>query len=251
MTGPSTSGNNAVIAIPGTTPAVAQYSLIGVTTASIIAAPSNGTTNMAVVQAGTTTTMTWSRDVDNGDSTHAQISLTGPTFVIWAFGSSNAFVDTPLPAMSWASIDFTLGTQPSITPTATPNASPSPSPFYPRTVKLNSNPSLVLQWDRTDTVYRFRAVLNALAWYVSAPFHVFWCQRLGLAGGLCFAKACVLAVCSSGLVLDFPRTATCTPHPPVRTTRCLPCPTIPSTPWLSMTFSATRWTAWLCTIHQA
>ena len=167
MAGTASSVNNAVIGIPGT--GAAQYELQGNTLATIVAAPSSlaGTTNMAVWQAGGVTTMTWTRQANNGIATDAQISLTGATLVIWAFGSSNTYTDNPLPVMAWSSLDLAGVLSPSSTPSpsASAGASPTPAPTYPYSVQLTT--PLKLSWNRNGNLYNFKAVLTKVAWCVA------------------------------------------------------------------------------------
>ncbi len=88
MAGPATAVSNAVICSPanGT---VGQFDFLNATFQGIVPDNTAGTTNMSYLQSSNVTVLTWSRTVNNGNPTDAQISVTGPTYVMWAIGKSN------------------------------------------------------------------------------------------------------------------------------------------------------------------
>ena len=88
MVGPATAVSNAVICSPanGT---VGQFDFLNATFEDIVPDNTAGTTNMSYLQSNNVTVLTWSRTVNNGNPTDAQISVTGPTYVMWAIGKSN------------------------------------------------------------------------------------------------------------------------------------------------------------------
>ena len=88
MAGPANAVSNAVICSPanGT---VGQFDFVNASFAGIVPDNTAGTTNLGVQQANGVTVMTWSRNVNNGNPTDAQISTTGPTNVMWAIGKTN------------------------------------------------------------------------------------------------------------------------------------------------------------------
>ena len=92
MVGPPSALSNAVICSPanGT---VGQFDVLNATFAGIVPDSTAGTTNLGVQQANGVTVMTWSRTVNNGNPTDAQISTTGPTNVMWAIGQGNGACD--------------------------------------------------------------------------------------------------------------------------------------------------------------
>ena len=89
MAGPATAVSNAVICSPanGT---VGQFDFLNATFEGIVPDNTAGTTNMSYLQSNNVTVLTWSRTVNNGNPTDAQISVTGPTYVVWAIGKSNS-----------------------------------------------------------------------------------------------------------------------------------------------------------------
>ena len=159
MAGTATSKNNAVTGSPSNG-YVQQYDLLGNTMATIVTHPTSGCTNMAIMQAGGTTSMTWTREANNGDANDAQISLTGPTIVIWAFGTGPTYTDSPLPPMSWASVD--LAGLATASPSPSAGASASPAPTYPFSTSLAT--PFKLYWNRNGDTFNFKAVLNQLGW---------------------------------------------------------------------------------------
>lgn len=159
MAGTATSKNNAVTGSPSNG-YITQYDLLGNTMATIVPNPTAGTTDMTISQVGSTTTMTWTREADNGDPNAAQISLTGPTIVIWAFGLGPTYTGSPLPPMSWASVDLAGIATASPSPSA--GASPSPAPVYPHSATLSS--IMKLYWNRNGFTFNFKAVLQRVAW---------------------------------------------------------------------------------------
>ena len=66
-----------------------QFDFVSASFAGIVPDNTAGTTNLGVQQANGVTVMTWSRNVNNGNPTDAQISTTGPTNVMWAIGKTN------------------------------------------------------------------------------------------------------------------------------------------------------------------
>jgi hypothetical protein len=88
MAGPATALSNAVICflLDGT---VAQFHFMNASYEGIVPDSTVGTTGMSFTQISGQTVMTWSRTVDNGNPNDAQVSVTGPTDVIWAIGKSN------------------------------------------------------------------------------------------------------------------------------------------------------------------
>ena len=88
MAGPANAVSNAVICSPanGT---VGQFDFLNATFQGIVPDNTAGTTNMSYLQSNNVTVLTWSRTVNNGNPTDAQISVTGPTYVMWAIGKSN------------------------------------------------------------------------------------------------------------------------------------------------------------------
>ena len=94
--GNSSSVSNAVIADFASS-SVSQYDMTGYTMPSIVKNPSGVVSNTSVYQTGSTSVMMFSRMADNGVSTEAQISLSGPTYVMWAIGSGQGFSSVPLP----------------------------------------------------------------------------------------------------------------------------------------------------------
>jgi hypothetical protein len=88
MAGPANALSNAVICSPanGT---VGRYYFANASFEGIVPDSDPGTINMACTQAGGVTIMTWTRDLNNGNPTDAQIATTGPTNVMWAIGKSN------------------------------------------------------------------------------------------------------------------------------------------------------------------
>ena len=161
MAGTATSKNNAIMGFPDSGTAL-QYDFLGNTLASLVPNPTSGTTNLAVSQVGTTTTLTWRRLANNGDANDAQISLTGNTIVIWGFGGSNLYTASPLPAMSWVSVD--LAGLATASPSPSFGVSPTPTPTYQYSAKLET--PLTLYWNRNGYMYNFKAVLTKIAWSV-------------------------------------------------------------------------------------
>jgi hypothetical protein len=89
MAGPASALSNAVICNPANGTFVQQYRFMNASFAGIVADVTTGTTDMICWQANGLTGMSWSRWVNNGNPTDAQVSATGPTNVMWAIGKSN------------------------------------------------------------------------------------------------------------------------------------------------------------------
>lgn len=154
MAGSSAARANAVICNPSKG-GINQYDLKAKTFAGIVAHPTSGTTDMKVVQADGTTTMTWKRGFNNGDPNDAQISQFAPTHVIFAVADVNTFGPSPLPVMASKQVQF------------------ASKPTFPYTYQLT--PKLLLFWDRRGDIVEFQAVLDGLAWYVCSCFVVRTC----------------------------------------------------------------------------
>ena len=88
MAGPAIAVSNAVICSPanGT---VGQFDFVNASFAGIVPDNTAGTTGMSFTQSGGQTVLYFSRNVNNGNPTDAQISTTGPTNVMWAIGKTN------------------------------------------------------------------------------------------------------------------------------------------------------------------
>ena len=88
MAGPANAVSNAVICSPanGT---VGQFDFVNASFAGIVPDNTAGTTGMSFTQSGGQTVLYFSRNVNNGNPTDAQISTTGPTNVMWAIGKTN------------------------------------------------------------------------------------------------------------------------------------------------------------------
>ena len=145
MTGPSTGKSNAVICSPGDN-TVNQYDMTDTSYAGVTAHPTAGTTNMAVSQTNGVTSMSWTRNVSNGDDTDAQISTTGGTWVLFAVGSKNTFQNEFPAPMSAKFVNLMT--------TVT----------YAYTATLTQG--LVLNWNVVGARLDFQAVLSGTAWYV-------------------------------------------------------------------------------------
>lgn len=185
MMGDGVYKNTAIVCDPsvltsGVGSAIAQYDLNGYTLSDLVVHSTTGTRNLMVWQAGGNTTMTWDRDVRNGDEFAAQLDSPG-MLTIWAIGNSNSLRNTTggLPLMGQRNVTYMLSS-PSVTPTPTatvsvgasssptPSVVVSPSPSsspYLSTVTLTAG--LKLSWTRLGDVYSFQAVLSSRAWYVS------------------------------------------------------------------------------------
>jgi hypothetical protein len=98
MQGPSNAISNAVICSPANN-TIGQFQFVNASFAGIVPDNTAGTTNMSWSQANGQTIMTWSRNVNNGNPSDAQVSTTGLTWVMWAIGKSNDYNPTH-PAMS-------------------------------------------------------------------------------------------------------------------------------------------------------
>lgn len=177
MVGTATSKNNVIVCDPSNTAEpVAQYDMLGYTFASMVKNPTSGTpvANMSVVQDSTSTTVRWVRGVSNGDVNGAQISTSGPMYVLWAIGGSNTFAGVPKPAMDSVLVDLSVAQAASATP------SPSPSVGSGSTVAaafVTSDPAYPLWYPVTDRVslywnrdaaglFNFKAVLTGgVAWF--------------------------------------------------------------------------------------
>ena len=145
---------------------VNQYSILGYLSSQIVANPSSGTTDMAAYQTDSQTVMIWSREANNGNSVDSQISLTGVSHVVWAYGAGNTYSGNPLPAMSATVVDFSGVASPSPSPSVSPSyIAPSAQPFsvsYANSAVLT--PGLTLWWNRAGDRFDFKAVLDQLAW---------------------------------------------------------------------------------------
>ena len=88
MAGPANAVSNAVICSPanGT---VGQFDFLNATFQGIVPDNTAGTTGLSFTQTGGQTVLYFSRKANNGNPTDAQISVTGPTYVMWAIGKSN------------------------------------------------------------------------------------------------------------------------------------------------------------------
>ena len=167
MVGTATAKANIVLCdMSNITNPVNQYDMVGYLSSNIVPNPTNGTTNMAAYQSGGQTVMQWSRGVNNGDSLASQISLTGVSYVVWAYGTANAYSSSPLPAMQATAVDLSgvasVSPSPTVSPSyVAPSAQPS-SVAYANSVVLT--PGLTLWWNRVGSRFDFKAVLNSLAW---------------------------------------------------------------------------------------
>ena len=132
-----------VIGSPGNG-SIGSYVMYNESVQGIVSDPTPGTFGMSVTFAAGTTTMTWSRKIDNGNPNDTQISTSGYTTVVYAVGNEPVFSyasQAPNGPMGAASI----------------NLVPSSS------AALTSD--LQLYWYLTgDDVY-FTAVLKRIAWY--------------------------------------------------------------------------------------
>lgn len=143
-----------------------QFILTGETFQSVMPSDSGGIGDMSITQADGWTVMYWTRHADNGNSSHAQIALTGRSNLVWAVGQDNLYAALPLPNMYWFSADLTV--QPSPSPSPTPSATPSPSVSVlpgPFTYRLTLAPTLTLQWTQNGSVYNYKAVSTGLNWF--------------------------------------------------------------------------------------
>jgi hypothetical protein len=144
MSGPTTAVSNAVICSPGDG-TIGQYQLLNTSFTGIVPENAPGVTSLSFLQANGQTIMTWSRNVNNGNPNDQQISLTGPTWVIWAVGTSNTFSNVyPSTSMSSAAVSFV------------------PAPAYQYTSTLTTG--LVLNWNVVGSRLDFQAVYNGTAW---------------------------------------------------------------------------------------
>ena len=98
MTGLPSARSNAVLCSPGTgVNAIAQYTLSSYDYSGIVTDSTSGITNMSFTQTGSQTIMKWTRGINNGNSSQAQIVNGGVTNVIWAIGDTNTFGHTSFP----------------------------------------------------------------------------------------------------------------------------------------------------------
>jgi hypothetical protein len=140
MVGPANARSNVVICSPGGGTLISQYVIISPESIQQQVVP--GTTHMAVQQTATSTIMTWQRTVDDGNATDAQMSLSGPTNLIWAVGTTNVFGND---GAAMGSTAVFLGASTGSTTASLTNG-------------------LTLSWDVSGSTYTLRAVLNQLAW---------------------------------------------------------------------------------------
>lgn len=143
MNGTATAHSNAVICSPSNN-SVAQYDILGTTFSSIVPNPTSGTTGLSVLQSGNVTVMTWSRGVNNGDASDAQVVVGGLTNVIWAVGSGNTFTGDPHPAMGSTGVLLVNGSS------------------WSNSALLNAG--LTLYWNLVGSTFTFQAVYTGTAW---------------------------------------------------------------------------------------
>lgn len=104
---------------------VQQWILTKHTASGFVADATTGTSNLACFQSGGSTTMTWTRQANNGNPSDAQISMTNPTHVVFAVGGAQFTALIPS-IMNGTNIDFK---QPPPSATPSPFSSPGASPF--------------------------------------------------------------------------------------------------------------------------
>ena len=161
MQGPAGQNSNVMIASFGPSGAsVGQFDMLGYAGSQIVAHATSGVSAMSAYQTGGTSVMRWSRNANNGDANGAQISLTGVSNVVWAYGLGNVYATSPLPPMGNTVVDFSGLAAPSAT--ASPSPSPGAGTLYAHAVELTDG--LTLRWSVTGDVYTFKAVLNRVAW---------------------------------------------------------------------------------------
>ena len=181
MQGPSGCNSNVMIASFGSgsgsgSATVGEYDMMGYATAQIVSSVSGGVGNTSAYQSGGMSVMRWSRYANNGDSNDAQISLTGVTNVVWAYGLSGVYSGSPLPPMgntvvdlsgvASASSSISVSASPSPSESSgyvAPSQSPAPSPMsWSKSAELTTG--LTLSWNRVDDRFDFEAVYAGLAW---------------------------------------------------------------------------------------
>ena len=177
MQGPSGANSNVMIADFGVVPArVSQYDMLGYAASQIVSHDTTGVGNATAYQQDGKSVMRWSRQAHNGDNSDAQISLTGVTNVVWAYGAGNAYSSVPLPPMGNTVVDLSgvasASSSMSLSPTESPSASagyvaPSASPYpsamsWEKSTELTSG--LWLRWNRVGDRFDFEATYSGLAW---------------------------------------------------------------------------------------
>ena len=164
MVGPSAFLTNAVICSPGAGLATQQFELVNASFSGIVPAPSPGTTKLFCGQSSGVTVMQWSRGLDNGSPGDAQVSTTGPTWVVWAVGGDDTLnSSTPVPSM---------GAVPVVLVPAS----------YPNSVALNSD--FTLQWGLVGDLLHFQATYDGNAWCVPRAHGAWVCVPVLVVGCL-------------------------------------------------------------------
>ena len=77
MAGPTNAKSNAVICSPGAGFMTQQYDFVNASYAGIVPHATSGTGNFSCSQSNGVTVMTWSRGINNGDATDAQVWFVG------------------------------------------------------------------------------------------------------------------------------------------------------------------------------
>jgi hypothetical protein len=129
-----------VVICPGPGGTAQQYQMTGKSASAIVADATAGTFGFSCSQSGGTTTMAWTRLVNNGNPGDAQIQTVGSTNVVYAVGLSSQFSSSaakPFP-MSAAGVDFT---QSLVSATSTPSGSVSLSASVTPSVSLTGSNS--------------------------------------------------------------------------------------------------------------